>query len=471
MANLGLHYIYRELREMGASVERFFASPIPYRSVERDALLERFQLILAGVAYEGDIPVLARWLDGGGVSASRTGRDSESSPLVGAGGALTYINPLSLSGICDFIVLGDGVPAARHLAETLRRGGARKDVLKRLAEHPSIFVPSLHNLGGQSLEIARRDINADFGHGNWVTPRTVFGDTLLLELQRGCGRDCGYCTLPSCFAPMRQRDVNLIKRDLERVSAECDFSRIGLVTPEAGDYRRLEELLGFAESLGKGVSFASLRVDGLTRNMMRAIIRGGRRAITIAPESWDDLLRARCGKKFTNDKIVDVLREAKAEGMRSAKLYFMLGLPGEDDGHVLSISRLCRDAGGESGLKITASVSFFVPKPGTAWECAEFGGEKNLKRKYSLLSRSFRGASKAELQGASVREACFEYALAWASAGTSEIIASGKLSSEASYRRLVEMADRGIVASELERLGISGGERFIDPRKNKRGAP
>jgi radical SAM superfamily enzyme YgiQ (UPF0313 family) len=469
MANLGYHYIYRTLREQGVSVERFFASPVSHRSVERDTLVERFQVILGGISYEGDAYVFAKWLEAGGISPSRVERERDVSGknnnfIVGAGGAVTYINPFLLSGIADFIVLGDGVEATRYVVETMRSEDSRERVLPILAQHPSIYVPSIHKHGTHRLEVSRRDIDLDFGCGNWVTPRTAFGKTLLIELQRGCVRGCGFCTLPACFSPPRQRMLELVKRDIIRVASVCDFNQIGLVTPEAGDYKELDELLNFAENRGIGISFASLRVDGMTAHMVRALVRGGRHSVTVAPESGDDDLRSKCGKNFTNDHIIETLYMAKDEGVRSVKLYFMIGLPGEDDEHIMSISKLCDRVRNITGLRVTATISPFVPKPGTRWANEHFGGgdgangEKILKSKYAVLSRSFGGSLRGIAQKASVKEACLEYALSWATPAMSEFLATEGMSAF-SYRYLMERVDRNETMKEFRRLGLRSNLR------------
>jgi hypothetical protein len=253
-----------------------------------------------------------------------------------------------------------------------------------------------------------------------------------------------------------------VKRDIDRASSGCAFSHIGLVTPEAGDYRDLDELLDFAGDRGIGVSFASVRVDGMTQKMVRAIVRGGRRSVTVAPESGDDRLRARCGKKFTNDSIVETLRMAKDEGVRSVKLYFMAGLPGEDDEHILSISKLCERVRRETGLRVTATIAPFVPKPGTRWAGAAFGGageedgESNFRRKYDALARSFGGSLRGVAHPMSIKEACLEYALSWATPEVSGLLAEGA-SSGVSYRRLLRGVNREETAEEFKRLGLSRG--------------
>ena len=276
-ASLGYQYVFQTLRELGAAAERFFASPVPYRSADADTMLERFPVITASIAYECDIPVFFRWLRGAGIPLLPEEREEGGFPVVGMGGALTYINPLAASGVCDFVVLGDGMDVMGGIADVLRRygGGSRAKLWRELAELPTVFVPPLHAREGlekYNLRIARElSLDGPYPmHSVWTTPRGAFGKTLLLELQRGCARSCSYCTLPQCFGRMRFRKFEAVEKAVDDITARFNIPQAGLVTPEAGDYPFIAPLLAKLREKEIGVSFASLRLDRLTPDMITA---------------------------------------------------------------------------------------------------------------------------------------------------------------------------------------------------------
>ena len=421
-ANLGIHAIFRSLREQGIGVERFFAEPNPRRSVDSDARLDQFPLLLAGISYEGDIARFYRWLIDGRIPLSPQDRAEGDFPLVGAGGAISYINPLTLSGVCDFIVLGDALPVLPFLLKELRewRGSNnRAKLMENLASHESILVPSLHLKDLRSTQTLRVSVEPLSGKpmlSSWLTPRSIFGKTLLIELQRGCCRGCSYCVLPKSYAPFRQRAAEDVLLELERVAGNADFDQVGLVTPEAGDYPYLSKILDKLETLNKGVSFASLRADALTPSMVKALVRGGRHSITLAPETGGDILRAHCGKKFTNDQFIEALHLAQAYGVKQAKLYFMVGLPQETAENIEEIALLCKRIQDETSLIIHLSIGPLIPKPGTPWENEPFWSEQDIKNKYKAIKSGLHRHLKRQpvLNFTSVREAKKEFLLSWA---------------------------------------------------------
>lgn len=162
------------------------------------------------------------------------------------------------------------------------------------------------------------------------------------------------------------------------------FDQVGFVTPEAGDYPEINKILDLLQKMDKGVSFASLRLDRLTEKMLDAITRGGRHSLTVAPETGRDCLRTSCGKRFSNDLIIEKLKLAKEKGINNVKLYFMIGLPEEHDDDIFAIPELCRRIIETTGQSLVISAGPFVPKPWTKWERHDFSGLQEIKRKYAI---------------------------------------------------------------------------------------
>jgi radical SAM superfamily enzyme YgiQ (UPF0313 family) len=95
--------------------------------------------------------------------------------------------------------------------------------------------------------------------------------------------------------------------------------------------------------------------------------------------------------------MVDVAQEVFKRGWRTVKLYFMIGLPGEDMDDVRAIVDLVGDirAIGRRvhGRKaqVNVSVNIFVPKPHTPFQWVPLEPTASLHDKQSLLRRALRG--------------------------------------------------------------------------------
>lgn len=424
ISNLGFHYVFYHLKRLGVGVERFFHSPIPNLSVENHRALQDFPIITASIAYEPDALNFLQLLHLAGIPSKQSQRESGEFPLIGAAGAFTSINPSMLLAVADFIVLGDGEPVIPHLVACFRNhqpGDDREKLLEALDEHPSVLVPGLgveraiDSLRSGVKKASATPCGKSLGHGVWISKKSVFGETLLLELQRGCARGCPYCVLPACFSPLRQRPLDRVIETLEDCASRVPFRQVGLVTPEAGDYPGLETLLDKLEDLGKGVSFASLRIDNLTRRMVRALRQSGRESLTIAPETGTDRLRLSCGKPFTNRQILDKLEMASCEGMKKVKLYFMVGLPAETEEDVVAIAGLAETIRKELRLSVSLSVNAFVPKPGTPWGNRAFIGIAEAEKRFRLLKAAISESlgRGCEIRFSSAREADLEHRLSW----------------------------------------------------------
>jgi radical SAM superfamily enzyme YgiQ (UPF0313 family) len=143
--------------------------------------------------------------------------------------------------------------------------------------------------------------------------------------------------------------------------------------------------------------------------------------LTFAPEAGTQRLRDVINKNVTEDDIMRAAADAFEAGWSGVKLYFMIGLPTETDEDVLGIAELARKISARfyaipkdkrgRGLRMTVSVSTFVPKPFTAFQwCAQVSPDE-IRRRQELLRGAIKGVRGAQLKchysDLSVLEAAF----------------------------------------------------------------
>ena len=163
------------------------------------------------------------------------------------------------------------------------------------------------------------------------------------------------------------------KRPSDDITARFDIPQAGLVTPEAGDYPFIAPLLAKLREKEIGVSFASLRLDRLTPDMITATVgeRTAQRHSRAGDRKRRPALRMRqeVHERPRRRKARDGARPRHRQG--EALLH---GRPprARRTEDVSAITALCRRIIDETGLALTLSVNPFVPKPRDAVERGKF---------------------------------------------------------------------------------------------------
>ena len=92
-----------------------------------------------------------------------------------------------------------------------------------------------------------------------------------------------------------------------------------------------------------------------------------------------------------DEQFADAVRATFEAGFTGLKLYFMIGLPGEDDADVAAIGDMVATAAAAARAiahgrgRVSVAVSSYVPKAHTPFEAAPFAGEAVLRRRQPLL--------------------------------------------------------------------------------------
>ena len=108
---------------------------------------------------------------------------------------------------------------------------------------------------------------------------------------------------------------------------------------------------------------------------------------------------------------------AAEAGMRHIKLYYMIGLPGEEDVDIEeTVQMILRmraemDAVGSKG-ELIISVNGFVPKPWTPYQWAPLCNVRTLKKRFKMLTDGLKKTKHVKLITESLKETVIQSVLA-----------------------------------------------------------
>ena len=422
MSNLGFQTMYRLFNEQPDIVcERAFLPAKQELASLRDAgtrlvtlesqtPLSDFDVIAFSVSFEWDYTNVLTMLRMAGLPVRAADRDY-TNPLVVIGGAVTFVNPEPLAPFADVIAAGEGEALVPALLDAFGTS-SRSEQLRRLAQQRGYYIPSFYDVeyapdGTIARYVPREGTGAppivkkaalkttdavDPPSTTIFTPDTEFGSRFLVEVVRGCANLCRFCWAGYNYLPVRAFPTQRIL-DLA-AAARTHASRAGLVSIALCDHPDIEHILRSLKDMGYSISPASLRLDDLTPTIVSLLQESGERTLTIAPETGSDRLRRVINKTITNEEILDRAELMFSSGIESLKLYYMIGLPTEDDADLVAIRDLTMQlhaimlkharARGRIG-RIVASVNPLVPKPGTAYQWLPMAPADDIERKMKRM--------------------------------------------------------------------------------------
>jgi radical SAM superfamily enzyme YgiQ (UPF0313 family) len=198
--------------------------------------------------------------------------------------------------------------------------------------------------------------------------------------------------------------------------------KVSLIGSSLGDMDRLHELAGWLLAQGLKMSISSLRADSVTEDLLRVLVSAGQRTLTVAPETGTERLRQQMGKGLSDQDIENAVCLASSAGFKSIKLYFIIGLPGENDSDVLGIAKMVKRFALQTRMKITASVNPFVPKAGTSFEREVQLSVEELRRRTRAIQRALKGVPRVEVESLDPRIARIQASLSIGHRGIGPVI-------------------------------------------------
>ncbi len=446
ISNLGFQTVYRLLNQMDqVSCERFFLfdlSPqLGTRTLESDRNIRDFDIVAFSVPFELDYTNILKLLKASDITLLSSARKPRT-PLVIAGGIAPTMNPEVLAPFMDCLLIGE---AEEMLAEFVERylqvrsrKTTREDLLLELSRVEGVYVPCLyhptyHENGtvedmvmetGAPAVINRRSVNLDGTEtfSSITSPYAHFKNSLLVEVGRGCARGCRFCAAGYVYQPCRFHKKDTILSQVAKYAGEN--RHVGLIGSLISDHPELEDICLALNSSGLEIGTSSLRVDMISSELLRILVDSGMRTLTVAPEAGTDRMWKVIKKNIDRKAVLESARIARESDVPTLKLYFIIGLPFEEEEDVGGIIDLVYDVyavfvRGPKSLdarrrilrRLKVSVNPFIPKPHTPFQWCGMNQEGELRRKLDQIAERLRDLKGVQMERKSARQAVMQGAL------------------------------------------------------------
>ncbi|MGA2527205.1 MAG: radical SAM protein [Smithellaceae bacterium] len=438
MVNLGFQTVYKIFNEQPSFLcERVFL-PLPEDeaeyvsgaaemvSLESQKSIAEFDILAFSISFENDYPHVLKMMELADIPLLSKER-TEDFPLVIGGGIALTLNPEPLADFFDLFILGEAeeiLPQfTRHFEEARRLGhDRRKSLLDLQKKIQGVYVPSLYEIkysvdskikaiepreAGLPKKIkinSIKDINAFKTEEVISAPQTEMEDMFLVEVSRGCFHSCRFCAASFVYRPARFRSSDEIVASIDRGLQKK--KKIGLVGTAVSEHPDLIKICEYIAAQDAQAGIGSLRIDQINEKIVDLIKAGGIETVALAPEAGSQKMRDVLRKDITEADIIKATELLLDKGIPNLRLYFMVGLPKEEEQDIDAIIELTKkikhqvlqySKGKRKFRRITLSINQFIPKPQTPLQWCALADVSEAGKKIKKIVNAFRNDKQVKV--------------------------------------------------------------------------
>jgi len=379
MSNQAVKILYNLLNSIeGVHCERVFAPMQDFESaldhndlrlfsLENFTPIKEFDILAFSIGYELSFTNILAILKSSGIALKNKDRE-DCDPVVIAGGpAIT--NPIPFSSFIDFFFMGEAEQTIYQWVEQLKDAkshSSKRQSFMDVLEKNAHFWYSQINSKVQLVRWNRFGQEESFSSGMPVPSVEVVQDHGVVEIMRGCPNKCRFCHAGVFYRPKREKKWSIIVKEIDFLVHQCGYRSITLSSLSTGDYTGIDNLLNFLNQryqyLGVSFNLPSLRVNSISLKLLNLVSVVRKSGLTFAVEAPTENAQHGLNKDVSTERIINILNEARMQGWKQAKFYFMLGLPVSPENEEEKIIEYLNNIQHQTRMQLNVNIGTFIPK-------------------------------------------------------------------------------------------------------------
>lgn len=413
MSNLGLRILYSLLNDFsGVVCERVFMPALDYASflqqrrekltsLETKTSLDEFEVVGFNLNCELNYTNFLHILSLGGIPLKAEQRKE----IIVLGGGIA--NPEPAAEFVDLFFLGEFEEIAPKFIQVLKEYKDKESRLKAFSEIDGFYVPKFYfvelrnnryvfekkysHANSPVKKVYVKDLDHSFVPRNWLVPYTqIIHDRVQVEIARGCPNKCTFCQARELYYPYRQRKISAVSAIIKETYRNSGYEDFSLLALSVSDYSHIEELIDetvdYFQTRKIGLALPSLRVDDIVGRLYKKLIPLKKTSLTLAIEAARSGMRDKMNKRIDIAKLFETAKIIRSLRVRHLKIYFLFGLPEEEDQDLIAIGEFLDSLSKESKLTLNVSVNIFIPKPFSTWNTFPMDEEAVLEKKRKIIT-------------------------------------------------------------------------------------